>query len=290
MPTKRRITQRSFKLSPWMSFDDAKRNLKQLVMELSERGGDVTLGKSPDRPSFLIYAYDEAGEPGDNLREAHRTTVAEFVKKPTSWQTILRYEGSCLVLEAGGVPRAVIKSHPSWKSAPVEYARDRLLQRRPGDLSAGDFCEARPGSEASETCKLTWQQLSTRRNGVPLRNAGLCWGSNGRGGRHVSRERQAGGDRPDPGGVHKPTLTWLATPGVGKALSNSRPLHHQASVHRIGVGGRPIELTERSKRRPHILLDRLNNRRVHDDRRIAVRVAFDSPNETIKRGRRIPVQ
>ena len=134
MPTKRRITQRSFKLSPWMSFDDAKRNLKQLVMELSERGGDVTLGKSPDRPSFLIYAYDEAGERGDNLREAHRTTVAEFVKKPTSWQTILRYEGSCLVLEAGGVPRAVIKSHPSWKSAPVEYARDRLLQRRPGDL------------------------------------------------------------------------------------------------------------------------------------------------------------
>src|SRR5215207_1526183 len=100
-----RVTTKNFKLARVITLDVAKRNLRTLVVELDKRGGEVTIGKTESRPSLLIYAAREAGDRGDDLSVAHRTTVAEFVAKSTSWLTVLRYEGGPVVIEAGGRAR-----------------------------------------------------------------------------------------------------------------------------------------------------------------------------------------
>ena len=50
----------------------------------------------------------------------------KFAAKATSWQTILRYEGTPVVLEVNSIPKAVIKVHPEWRSQTIESARKRF--------------------------------------------------------------------------------------------------------------------------------------------------------------------
>src|SRR4051794_36222067 len=123
MPVKRRATSDTFTLKPLMGFDDVKRNLRQLLIKLNEEGGEVTICKTEDKPQFIIYPYEQADERGDDLSEAQRVSIAQFVSKSTSWQTILRYEGQPVVLEVNSVPKAVIKVHPDWRSQTIERAR-----------------------------------------------------------------------------------------------------------------------------------------------------------------------
>lgn len=134
MPVERRATRDTLSLSPSLRFDDAKRNLRQIVNRLYEEGGEITIRKTEDRPQFLIYNYNEAEARNDDLLNAHRISVAQFVAKSTSWQTILRYEGTPVVLEVNSIPKAVIKVHPEWRSETIENARRRFQMGRQGGL------------------------------------------------------------------------------------------------------------------------------------------------------------
>jgi hypothetical protein len=128
MPVRERPTRETFTLSPTVRFDDAKRHLRQLVTQLSEKGGEITICKTEDRPQFIVYDYEQAEARGDDLHNAHRVSVAQFVAKATSWQTILRYEGAPVVLEVNSVPKAVIKVHPQWRSETIKNARKDFLE------------------------------------------------------------------------------------------------------------------------------------------------------------------
>jgi hypothetical protein len=137
MPVRGRATSETFTLSPSIRFDDAKRNLRQLVNRLSEEGGEITICKTEDRPQFIIYDYKQAEARGDDLNNPHKVSVAQFVAKATSWQTILRYEGAPVVLEVNSVPKAVIKVHPQWRSETIKNARKHFLEGQRDELSGG---------------------------------------------------------------------------------------------------------------------------------------------------------